>query len=265
MTILEAVLFGGVQGISEFLPISSSGHLAILKALFGLHEVPLLFDVLLHVATLLVVVVVFRRRFVGLVRAFFRWLTRRTDESDWSNLRLIVLLIGATALTGALGVTLERYLEFGAPWLVSMLFLATALILLLSKGRGGSTDFGTISWKHALIVGAAQGFGVLPGISRAGITIAAGLFAGLDRRHAGEFSFLLSVPAILGALVLTLRDAAALGEGVGVTPVIVGFITSAVVGLFSLVLLLRLVRGGKLYLFALYLVPLGIFGLIHFL
>lgn len=265
MSILEAILFGGVQGVAEFLPISSSGHLALMKGLFGLQEVPLLFDVLLHVATLLVVIVVFRRRFAALVVSFGRWLLRRTDESDWNNLRLILLLIGATAVTGVLGILLEGILDFGAPRFVSLLFLVTAVILLASRNRGGERDFGTITWKDALIVGFAQGFGVLPGISRAGITIAAGLFSGLDRRHAGEFSFLLSAPAILGALVLTLRDAGALGSGVGTVPVVVGFVTSALVGLFSLVLLLRLVQRGKLHYFAAYLIPLGVFGLIYFI
>lgn len=265
MSVLEAILFGAVQGVAEFLPISSSGHLAIMKGLFDLQEVPLLFDVLLHVATLLVVIVVFRHRFVALIRSFGRYLLRRTGEEDWNNLRLILMLIGATAVTGVLGLLLEGYLDFGAPRFVSSLFLVTALILLASRNRGGERHFASITWKDALIVGFAQGFGVLPGISRAGITIAAGLFSGLDRRHAGEFSFLLSAPAILGALVLTLRDAAALGAGVGTLPVAVGFVTSSIVGLFSLVLLLRLVQRGKLHYFAAYLIPLGIFGLIYFI
>jgi undecaprenyl-diphosphatase len=175
------------------------------------------------------------------------------------------MLIGATAVTGVLGILLEQNLDFGAPRFVSALFLLTAVVLLASRNRGGPRDFASITWKDALIVGFAQGFGVLPGISRAGITIAAGLFSGLDRRHAGEFSFLLSAPAILGALVLTLRDAAALGAGVGAVPVAAGFVASALVGLFSLVLLLRLVQRGKLHYFAVYLIPLGIFGLIYFI
>lgn len=265
MSFVEAAIFGAVQGVAEFLPISSSGHLAILKGFFELEDVPLLFDVLLHVATLLVVLIVFRRRFAGLVVSFARWVARRSGEEDRHNLKLILLLIGATALTGVLGIALESVLDFGAPWFASLLFLVTALILLASRNRGGSRDFVSISWKDALVVGVAQGFGVLPGISRAGITIAAGLFSGLDREHAGEFSFLLSVPAILGALVLTLGDAEALGSGVGAAPVLVGFLTSMLVGLFSLVLLLRLVRRGKLHLFAGYLIPLGVFGLIYFL
>lgn len=265
MSIVEAILFGAVQGVAEFLPISSSGHLAILKGLFGLQEVPLLFDVLLHVATLLVVLVVFRQRLGHLVLSFGRWVARRSDEGDRGNLRLILMLISATAVTGVLGIGLESVVDFGAPRFVSALFLVTAAILLASRNRSGERTFVTITWKDALLVGFAQGFGVLPGISRAGITIAAGLFSGLDRRHAGEFSFLLSVPAILGALILTLRDAAALGSGVGITPVVIGFIASAVVGLFSLVLLLRIVQSGKLHYFAAYLVPLGVFGLIYFL
>lgn len=264
MSAVEAVIFGAVQGVAEFLPISSSGHLALLKALFGLQEVPLLFDVLLHVATLLVVVVVFRRRIAALAVSLTRFVLRRSGEEDTVNLKLILLLLSATVVTGVLGLLLESYLDFGAPRLVSLLFIATAALLLLSRNRGGSGTFVTIGWREALIVGAAQGFGVLPGISRAGMTIAAGLLAGLDRKHAGEFSFLLSIPAILGALLLTLRDAEALGAGVGATAVATGFVTSTIVGLFSLVLLLRLLKGGRLHYFAAYLIPLGIFGLIYF-
>ncbi|MFW6337718.1 MAG: undecaprenyl-diphosphate phosphatase [Alkalispirochaetaceae bacterium] len=265
MSILEAILFGVVQGVAEFLPISSSGHLTLLKGLFGLQDVPLLFDVLLHVATLLVVVVVFRHRLAALVRSFARRVSGRSDETDRNNLRLILMLIGATAVTGVLGILLESLLDFGAPRSASLLFLVTAVILIASRNRGGERTILTITWKDALIVGFAQGFGVLPGISRAGITIAAGLFSGLDRPHAGEFSFLLSIPAILGALVLTLRDAEALGAGVGMMPVVVGFLSSAVVGLFSLLLLLTLVRSGKLHYFAAYLIPLAVFGLIYFI
>jgi undecaprenyl-diphosphatase len=265
MSILEAIIFGAVQGVAEFLPISSSGHLALLKGLFALQEVPLLFDVLLHVATLLVVVVVFRHRLAHLVISFGRWAVRRSGERDRDDLRLILMLLGATVVTGVLGILLESLLDFGAPRFVSLLFLVTAGILLASRNRGGERTFLTITWKDALLVGFAQGFGVLPGISRAGITIAAGLFSGLDRRHAGEFSFLLSIPAILGALVLTLRDAAALGSGVGTVPVVAGFAVAAAVGLFSLVLLLRLVQSGKLHYFAAYLIPLGVFGLIYFI
>ncbi|MFW6215892.1 MAG: undecaprenyl-diphosphate phosphatase [Alkalispirochaetaceae bacterium] len=264
MSVVEAVVFGAVQGVAEFLPISSSGHLAVLKALFGLQEVPLLFDVLLHVATLLVVVTVFRRRIALLIGALGRWIVGRGEKEDRKNLRLILMLIGATAVTGVLAIILDSYLDLGAPRLVSLLFITTALILLLSRNRGGETTFDGITWKQALIVGAAQGFGVLPGISRAGVTIAAALFAGLDRKHAGEFSFLLSIPAILGALVLTLGDAAALGAGVGAPSVVIGFVTSSLVGFISLILLLRLLQGGRLYYFAAYLIPLGVFGLLYF-
>jgi undecaprenyl-diphosphatase len=263
MTVLEALLLGVVQGLTEFLPVSSSGHLAVLKHLFGRGEVPILFDVLLHISTLAVVVMVFRARIGAVLVSLGRWAGRRwTAEQDGENLRIVRLGVLATVVTGVLGVGISRLEPGGSPTLVGVLFLVTAGILIATRVAAGSRGYREMGAGRALLAGFAQGLGVFPGISRAGITISAGLLSGVARREAAEFSFLISIPAILGALVLTLRDFGELAATVPPVSLAAGVVSSFLVGLLSLKLLLRLVRGGRLYLFALYLVPLGILTII---
>ena len=263
MSIFEAVLLGAVQGLTEFLPVSSSGHLAVLKHLFGRGDVPLLFDVLLHISTLGVVIIVFRARLGGIIGSIFRLLARRERlEPDVENLRIVWLGLSATVVTGVLGVTVAGFEPGRYPKLVGLLFLVTAGILLFTRVAHGSRGYREMGGGRALLAGFAQGLGVFPGISRAGITISAGLLSGVARQQAAEFSFLISIPAILGALLLTLREAGDLSAAVPAPSLAAGLVTSFVVGLLSLKLLLRLVRGGRLYLFALYLIPLGILTLV---
>jgi len=261
MTILQAILFGVIQGATEFLPVSSSGHLALTKSILDLGEVPILFDVLLHVATLVVVVFFFRARVGAILASIRRWLTRRAGADDAPNLRLAWVILVATVVTGVLGVLLDGLDVGSSPRVVSVLFLVTAGVLVGAHFLKGQRDYDRIGLRDALVVGAAQGIGVLPGISRSGITISASIASGLTRERAGEFAFLVSIPAILGALVLSLRDAGELAAVVSPVALIVGFATALVVGLLSLALLVRLIRGGKLYYFSFYLIPLGIAGL----
>jgi undecaprenyl-diphosphatase len=235
----------------------------VLKHLFGRGDVPILFDVLLHVSTLAVVVLVFRERVGGILVSIARWATRRASrEADGENLRIVWLGIVASVITAVLGLGISRLDPGSAPRLVGALFLVTAAILVATRnarGRRGYAEFGA---GRAALAGFAQGLGVFPGISRAGITISAGLLSGVARREAAEFSFLISIPAILGALMLTLREAETLAAAVPLPALLAGVASSFVVGLLSLRLLLRLVKGGRLYLFALYLVPLGVLTLL---
>jgi len=262
MTIVQALLLGAVQGAAEFLPVSSSGHLAVLKSILEVGDVPILFDVILHIATLIVVVYVFRQRIWGIVRSIGRWIARRTNEADGENLRLAWVIIVATVITAVIGLGVGQ-LEIGAsPRIVSALFIVTGFILIGSRFFSGTRDYREIGLRDGLIVGFSQGLGVFPGISRSGITITAGLVSGLNREKAGEFAFLVSIPAILGAFILTLRDAGELSQSVGAVALAVGFIAALIVGMAALTVLLRLVRSGKLFYFAIYLIPLGIVGLI---
>jgi undecaprenyl-diphosphatase len=262
MTYGESLLLGAIQGITEFLPVSSSGHLVVMKNVLSLHHVPLLFDVLLHVATLFVVLLVFRDRVGRILTAIGRTLVGKKDEEDSENIRLLWIILVSTIATGVLGLFFERMEWFGHIKIVSVLFIVTGILLISTRFARGNVGYGTIGVKHGLITGIAQGFGVLPGISRAGATISAALLSGMSREKAGEYSFLISIPAIVGALLLELRDADMLLSSVSPGVVAAGFAASFIVGLISLLLLLSLVRKGRLYLFSIYLIPLGIVGLL---
>ncbi len=271
MTYLQALTFGLLQGITEFLPVSSSGHLVLLRTLFRLRDVPRLFDVILHGATLLVVFTVFRRRIGELLAALFRFLVRQGRPEDGPRLRLVGVILLATILTGVIGLSIKDIGAENHPKLVSAFFLVSAAFLVFSGRRptaGGESPRGENRGeapgpgvKEAIVVGVAQGIGVLPGISRSGATISAALLTGMDRREAGEFSFLLSIPAVLGALILESRKLGELTAAVSPGPLAAGFAAAFITGFLALRLLLGLVRRGRLGWFALYLVPLGIGGL----
>jgi len=264
MTVIQALLLGFLQGVAEFLPVSSSGHLVLARALMDLDNVPELFDVILHVATLFVVIWVFRNRIGGILVSLYRFILRKSDESDQPNLILTLQLIGASVLTAVIGLGISSLNVREDPGIVSALLIVTALILLVTIRSRGSRSIEGIGWGRALLIGAAQGIGVFPGISRSGITIGSGMFSGLDRKAAGEFSFLLSLPAVGGAFLLSLKDAAELSSSVPAISLIAGFAAALLAGYASLKLLLRLIADGRLWVFALYLVPAGVLGLIHF-
>jgi len=258
MNSLQALFFGILQGITEFLPVSSSGHLVVGRALMQIKDIPILFDVMLHVSTLVVVVIVFRKRIGNLFLSLFRFIGRRNTDSDAVNLKLIVGIIAATVVTVVIGLGISVLELETYPRIAAAFFLVTGIILILARYAGGEKGYKELGIKEALIAGLAQGFGVIPGVSRSGITISANLFAGLKREEAGEFSFLIAIPAILGATILEMRDFDALLSAMNPVAVIVGIISSFVVGLVSLIVLLRLVKRGQLYIFSIYLLPLGI-------
>lgn len=264
MSVLQAIVLGALQGATEFLPVSSSGHLVIGRELLGLSDIPVLFDVLLHIATLTAVVVVLRRQVLAVATGTLRYLIGRRDEPARVMARIAVIIVCATLVTGILGVALRMVVDADDARTASALFLVTAVLLIAGKTRRGARTQADLGVVDGIVIGLFQAVAVLPGISRSGATITAGLFRGLDRGQAGEFSFLLSIPAILGALVLTLGDAEVLTAQLSVTALLAGCAAAMVVGATSIVLLLRLLRRGRLYLFAAYLVPLGIFGLIAF-
>ena len=259
MSIVQALILGALQGLTEFLPVSSSGHLVIARVFMHIEDVPVLFDVLLHMSTLLVVVFVFRSTVLRLLKAFFALIARR--EVDPADRATIIALLTATVITGVLGLMIETLAPAGNPRLVAILFCVTGLILFLPRWISPPRTSDAGGFRTGLIVGTAQGLGVFPGISRSGITITASLMAGLDRERAGEFAFLVSIPAILGALLLTAKDLDSLSSRIAPAAMTVGVISSFLVGLASLLLLLRLVRSGKLHYFSFYLIPLGVITL----
>lgn len=259
MTLLQSIFLGALQGIAEFLPVSSSGHLVVFRNFMNLGDIPALYDVLLHVATLLVVLIVFRKKIIDLIKSLVRFIIRKNDESDRVNLRLIVVILVASVFTAALGFAIENLDISEKPKIVSVLFLVTAAVLLLTRfikvKTGGYENIGI---RTAVITGIAQGLAVLPGISRSGMTIASSLYAGIDKENAGEYSFLLSIPAIAGALILELRDLGQLNSAVTPAVIAAGMVTAFVVGLLSVLFLLSLIKKNKLYYFSFYLIPFGI-------
>ena len=276
MSVLEGILLGVLQGIAEFLPISSSGHLAIAQELFNLEDVPLLFDVFLHLATLGAVVLFFRKRIWSLLQVVGRWICRRSLPEDKADLQTILALLLGTLVTGIFGIFLSDVVEDIDVQFICIGFFITAGLLIFGdameerrrkKRLAADPDFTVgkasgVKPLQGLGIGLAQGFGVLPGISRSGSTIAGALLCGVDREQAGEFSFLLSIPAILGAFVLQLEDLDEIGSAVGIAPVVAGCISAFIAGIFALSVLMKIVRKGKLEWFAVYLIPLGILGLI---
>lgn len=261
MTAFKAVILGIVQGIAEFLPVSSSGHLVVARNLMNLGDVPILFDVLLHVATLTVVIFVFRKRIGVLFRSLGRWIIRKNDESDITNLRTVLIIVIATFFTGIIGVAISKITFFENPRVVSVFFIVTAGILWSTLYAKPRRDYDELKMKDGVLLGIAQGFGVIPGISRSGITISAGLAGGISRDKAGEISFIISIPAILGALLLELKDGGTLLSEVSLPDLAIGFVTTMIVGYFSLILLMKLIRGGKLHFFSFYLLAIGLAGL----
>ena len=264
MSLFESLFLGALQGITEFLPVSSSGHLVVMKNLMDLQEIPVLFDVILHVATLLVVVLVFRKRIGELFSALIRFVLGRKREEDRDSLRLIVTILIATAITAVIGFAVSSLEVERHPKIVSSLFIVTGIILLIARKERGSLEYGQIGIKQAVVTGAAQGLGVFPGISRSGITISGSLLSGMSRERAGEYSFILSIPAILGALILELKDLETLSGLTSPLVLTAGAASAFLVGLFSLLLLLKLVKRGKLYFFSFYLIPFGLVGLFFF-
>jgi undecaprenyl-diphosphatase len=250
VTVPQAVLLGAIQGLTEFLPVSSRGHLALAQALMpGFSQPGLVFDVSLHLGTVIAIVALEWGKIVEVVRERY-------------FLRLGAQLVLAMAATSALALPLRRWAEESIryPLLIAAGFVVTAVLLVAVRSASGTIEGRGMSWGASAFVGLAQGVVVLlPGMSRSGTTIVAGLGTGLSRSWAADFSFLLSIPAILGAAVVegwTHRSelAAAAGyEG----PIVAGTLTAAIVGFAALVVTRRLVRQGRLHLFAFYLVPLA--------
>lgn len=268
MSLLQAIVLGIVQGVAEFLPISSSGHLVIVPAVFGWEEPTLAFDVLLHVATLLALLWYFRRDFGRMAVSL---VSREKGRS--SDRRLVGLLALGTIATAVLYLAFDDVLDAildpsGDPGrdatrlvVVGVLLCVTAAALLAAEhlSRLSRHDPAELRWWQAALIGLAQGAAIAPGISRSGATIVAGLLTGLDREQAARFSFLLSVPAVLGATLKTVLDA--LGGGVTLPPLgvsIAGFLTAAVTGYLAIAGLLAYLKNRSLHLFAAYAATVGI-------
>ncbi len=258
-----AIVLGLVQGVAEFLPISSSGHLSLLQSFFGMEEPDALYNILLHFATLLAVCVVYRGDIADMVVEFFRGaaaLFSRPGGRERGNppeARRLVLLLVLGTLPLFLVLPIEDFVEeLGAsPVFVSVMLLVTGCILFLSDRCGGGRKNGrTATVKDVLLVGLAQGAATIPGLSRSGTTISAGMALGFERNFAVRFSFLLSLPAVLGATLLKVVKVAGAGEiDMNLLPMyLTGMAVAGVVGYFSISLVKLLASKGKFGMFAYY-------------
>lgn len=255
---LPFLLLGLLQGLTEFLPISSSGHLALAEQLFRVHKPGIVFDIFVHFGTLLSVLWVFRHRVWRLALAPLR---------GGEDLRLLLMLIVGSIPTGILGLALDSVAEaaFARSWAVGLGLLVTASVLFYVEHRGGAgaKPLEQLGWREALWVGLAQGVAVLPGISRSGSTIAMGLLCGLRRTDAAEFSFLLFIPAIIGATLLKLGEALAdpAAHGALWGSYLAGTAVAFLSGVIAIRFLMRFLRERPLTPFALYCLALGLIAL----
>lgn len=262
---IQAFVLGIVQGLTEFLPVSSSGHLVLGQHFFGLTEPELLFDISLHIGTLLAILVVFYKDILAIVSALVRLPQLSAAAGGWrpvvaqnEQVRTALLIVAGSVPTAVLGLGFHRAADriFASVSIVGVMLLVTGALLWATRTRAsGSRTVSEMTVKAALVIGLMQGLAILPGISRAGATISAALFLGVDRATAGRFSFLLSLPAIVGALLLEISGGVTSSASVPV--LLLGGTVAAVTGWIALVLLLRIVKNGHLHRFAPYCWALG--------
>ncbi len=254
---LEAILLGVVQGLTEFLPVSSSGHLLLGQYFLGVDQdrFGLPFDVALHLGTLLAVVAFFRRDLLRMARAFVRSLSRGRNSTDPDE-RLAYLILASTVPAALIGFFLENFFETAvrSPWVVVFNLVLVGLLFIVAEAVGSrSRQADKLRFAEAVGIGLAQAAALVPGVSRSGATITLGLFLGLRREEAARFSFLMSVPIIAGAGSLQLAEA--VSEGMGTSEAVMfgaGFVSSAVVGYLAIKFLLSFLAHHSLRAFAYY-------------
>ena len=258
MTLLEAIILGIIQGLTEFLPVSSSGHLGLSSMLFGLEEEGLMFMVLLHVGTLVPVVAVFWHDVWALIKKPFQ--------------RMTYLLIVASVPVAVVGMLLRDLVSgtFLSLPALAMGFVVTGTVLLISdRFKKGTKNSDKITFFDALCIGIAQAVAIMPGISRSGSTISMALARGINRRDAAKFVFLMSIPTILGALIVEIIDLATSGEQIfaNINPLTTaaGFLASMISGYFAIKLLFAAIKKAKLRYFAYYVLSLAAAIIIGFI
>ncbi|MCK4388892.1 MAG: undecaprenyl-diphosphate phosphatase [Desulfobacterales bacterium] len=271
MEIRYAAVLGIIQGLTEFLPVSSSGHLVLFQNLFGLREPEIFFDVSLHVGTLVAICGFFFKDIRQIAKTLFSvstWSVR--ENSLWESLcqkpemRLLGLILVGTVPTAFLGLLFWPIAEkvFSSVQIVGIMLFVTGVLLWLTRGlKRGGRNAAQFTIRDALFIGMIQGVAILPGISRSGATIVIGLFRGLNRETAVRYSFLLSIPAILGAMVLELGEALVSGFPPA-DALLVGTFIAAAVGYAALKLLVQAVKKGRLHVFAPYCWLIGVVALV---
>ncbi|HYE80994.1 MAG TPA: undecaprenyl-diphosphate phosphatase [Clostridia bacterium] len=247
MNTIQAIILGLIQGLTEFLPISSSGHLVLFQKIFGINEPTLMFDTMVHVGTLAAVVTVLWKDIFSLLRRPFQKLT-------W-------LLVAGTIPTGIIAIMFKDSFEamYKTGSTLGFEFIATGLIILFAeKLNNGRKHIHETSYLDAAFIGIMQGAAIMPAISRSGLTISGALMRNLDREFAAKFSFLLSIPAILGAAAFQVKDILdAGGAGIITLPLAAGTIAAAIAGYFSVRFMIILIKKGSMKYFSYYVFAVG--------
>lgn len=264
MELLKAIILGAVQGLTEFLPVSSSGHLVIGSELLNFHEQGVVFNVFLHLGTLFSVIIVFRKELWAMVKAPFALLAGSKDEMVRHYFLWDVYVVLATLPAVFAGLFFKDTVEqlFGSILIAYCMLIVTGMLMIFARFLPQRDE--PITWSRSLVVGCAQAFAILPGLSRSGSTIFAGMALGIAREKIARFSFIMSIPAILGAAVLQF------GELVHNPPpsgalfnIAAGTFMAGVSGYFAIKLLLDIIRQNRLQWFGYYCLVLATAGLIH--
>jgi len=255
MSIFEAIFLGVIQGLTEFLPISSSGHLVIFQKLLGFQEQQLLFDCALHIGTLLAVFIYFSEDIKKIFNSILNYKKNSPDSM------LLADIITGSIPTAIIGLLFKDYFEkvFASAFIAGIMLCITGLFIGATKfiPEGRKKRVGLI---NSILIGIAQGIAIIPGISRSGATITCGLACKIDKELAFRFSFLLSIPAILGAFTL---EAIKIEQVNNIIPLILGTLSSAIVGFLALKFLNSLIKKGHLYYFSPYCLAIGISTVIY--
>jgi len=273
MTTIEAIVLGILQGLTEFLPVSSSGHLVLFQHLFGLKEAELFFDVCVHLGTLVAVIIVFRHEIIKIISVLLqlvapggqkeKFLQKMESEPELKMAVLIVIGSIPTAILGLLFASIADRL-FSSTLIAGLMLMVTGLLLWITRKaetHALAARDGHLTTAKAFIIGIVQGLAIIPGISRSGSTISTALLLGVDRETAARYSFLLSIPAIVGAGLLSLKDGfAQTGPVIWIS--LLGAVTAAIVGYGALKSLLHIVKKGRLYVFAPYCWLVGILAIL---
>ncbi|MBO4360906.1 MAG: undecaprenyl-diphosphate phosphatase [Eubacteriaceae bacterium] len=261
MSIIEAIVLGFVQGAAEFLPISSSGHLVLTQALFGITENNLAFSLLLHLATLFAVIAAYHETVFGLIKEFFLMIAdifrgRGARIREVTYRKYIFCIIVGCIPAGIVGVLFDDLFEamFSNVIMVCMMLILTGFVLLAAEkiSKNNTKGIDSLTLPKAFVTGLFQMCAIMPGLTRSGTTMLGGLAVGLRKEDALEFSFMLSLPTILGSVLLELKDIGAAIRDISIVPVAAGFITALVVGYLSIQLFKKIVKQGSLMGFAAY-------------
>jgi len=269
--LIEAILLGILQGITEFLPVSSSGHLVLARALFSEDIEPgITYEIVVHFGSFCSIAVYYRKLIVKILQDLYKSLTpsaireKRFKENENTRLSMFILLSMIPAMV--VGFTMKSEIEeaFMNPFLVSIMLLITGSILYNTKFVGNLTK--DVNASRGFWMGVAQAFAILPGISRSGSTISLGLLLGVKREKAANFSFLMVLPVLAGAMLLEITELIELGQVlVPVESLIAGFFTSFIAGYLALTYLIKLLKQDKFYYFSYYCWAVGVFGLLYFI